>query len=214
MNYIIASSKEWRPGMVENVQRRVGGKVTRVVDPGELSLSNLDKINPELIFFPHWSEIIPSEIHSRYECVIFHMTDLPFGRGGSPLQNLISRGIYETKISAIRCVEELDAGPVYMKRDLSLYGSAQEIYMRASEIIEDMIVTIITDRPEPKEQEGDVVVFKRRKREDGNIAHLSSLEQVHDFIRMLDADRYPRAYLETEHMVLEFSRSSLRNGHI
>ena len=31
------------------------------------------------------------EIHENYKCIIFHMTDLPFGRGGSPLQNLISR---------------------------------------------------------------------------------------------------------------------------
>jgi len=28
------------------------------------------------------------------------MTDLPFGRGGSPFQNLIARGIYDTKIIA------------------------------------------------------------------------------------------------------------------
>ncbi len=49
----------------------------------------------------------------NFNCVVFHMTDLPFGRGGSPLQNLISRGIYKTKISAIKVVKEIDAGPIY-----------------------------------------------------------------------------------------------------
>ena len=59
------------------------------------------------------------------------MTDVPFGRGGSPLQNLISRGIYETKISAFRCVAEMDAGPVYPKRPFSLAEGRQASSSRA-----------------------------------------------------------------------------------
>ena len=47
------------------------------------------------------------------------MTDLPYGRGGSPLQNLIVRGHKHTMISAIKCVKELDAGPIYLKKPLT-----------------------------------------------------------------------------------------------
>jgi len=36
--------------------------------------------------------IILKEIFENYEIILFHMTDLPYGRGGSPLQNLIVRG--------------------------------------------------------------------------------------------------------------------------
>ena len=67
------------------------------------------------------------------------MTDLPFGRGGSPLQNLVERGIYETKVSAIRCCKELDGGDVYMKKPLSLWGTAEEIYLRAAELTKEMM---------------------------------------------------------------------------
>ncbi len=63
------------------------------------------------------------------------MTDLPFGRGGSPLQNLIVRGHKQTKISAIKVVEAMDAGDVYLKEELDLYGTADEIFMRASKIV-------------------------------------------------------------------------------
>lgn len=55
------------------------------------------------------------------------MTDLPYGRGGSPLQNLIKRNIENTKISAIKVVKDLDAGDIYLKRDLNLNGTADEI---------------------------------------------------------------------------------------
>ena len=49
----------------------------------------------------------------RYDCVIFHMTDLPYGRGGSPLQNLIIRGYKKTNVVSNKCVGEVDAGPIY-----------------------------------------------------------------------------------------------------
>ena len=213
-SYAIATSKNWRYNLVQNIGLRTGAHVSLIQGSENLTKNYLDAIGVSRIFFPHWSNIIPAEIYERYECIIFHMTDLPFGRGGSPLQNLISRGIYETKISALRCVEELDAGPIYMKRPIALYGTAQEIYMRANAVIEDMIISIIKDRPEPKEQSGEPVIFKRRNERDGDIAALMTLGQVHDFIRMLDADGYPRAFLETENLRFEFSRSSIRADHI
>ncbi len=67
-------------------------EVLRIRDPKDLEVSKLLEFSPRYIFFPHWSWIIPKEIYEKFECVIFHMTDLPFGRGGSPLQNLIVRG--------------------------------------------------------------------------------------------------------------------------
>src|SRR5262245_52018328 len=88
--------------------------VTRIRTPDQLSLETLRAIGPRYVFFPHWSDRIPSDVHSNFECVIFHMTDVPFGRGGSPLQNLIVRGITKTRLTALRCVEEMDAGPVYI----------------------------------------------------------------------------------------------------
>lgn len=159
------------------------------------------------IFIPHWSYIIPEEIYLNYECIVFHMTDLPYGRGGSPLQNLIERGHTETKISALRVVKELDAGPVYLKRDLPLTGTAEEILTESNNVIERMIVEILTEDLKPIEQEGEVVKFKRRKPEDSNIAKVEELKIVYDYIRMLDAQGYPHAYLETSNLKFEFTNA-------
>lgn len=62
------------------------------------------------------------------------MTDVPYGRGGSPLQNLILAGHADTQLTALKMVEEMDAGPVYAKRPLSLEGKAQDIYEKAGEL--------------------------------------------------------------------------------
>ena len=215
MNIIIAYSKPWYKKIVTNLMEKYPNVTFYSIETEEsFTESNLNEIKPDYIFLPHWSFIIKENIYKKYNCVIFHMTDLPFGRGGSPLQNLIARGIYETKISAIRCVKELDAGPVYLKTPLSLYGNAEEIYMRAASTVVGMISEIIEHNLEPVQQVGDVVEFKRRQPHEGNIAELETLEQVYDYIRMLDAKGYPKAFIETEKLVFEFERSALKDGEI
>ena len=200
--------------MVKVLFSRTGSDFLLISDPKDLTTTRLASINPKFIFFPHWSHRIDSSIFEKFESVIFHMTDLPYGRGGSPLQNLITRSIYETKISALRCVEEIDAGPIYLKKSFSLYGSAEEIFLRASAVIEDMIVEMLTNLPEPMPQEGVSTVFKRRRPEDGNLATAQSLEQVFDLIRMLDADGYPNAFLNIGPFKLEFSRATRRTDQV
>jgi methionyl-tRNA formyltransferase len=96
-----------------------------------------------------------------------------------------------------------------MKRPLSLSGTAEEILQRASGLVEEMIVEIVRSRSEPVPQVGQVVEFKRRQPKDGNISELDTLAGTYDFIRMLDADGYPPAFIDTEHMHLEFSNAEL-----
>jgi methionyl-tRNA formyltransferase len=139
------------------------------------------------------------------------MTDVPYGRGGSPLQNLITRGHKETVISALRMTSDMDAGPVYMKARLPLDGSAQEIFERASTIVFDMISEIATEDISPVPQVGEPVVFKRRRPEESVLPDRGTLESLYDHIRMLDADTYPRAYLIHNQFRLEFFGAK-RNG--
>ena len=186
-----------------------GYEVLRLRSPKELVLNKIRQIQPDIIFFPHWSWLIPEEIYANFECVIFHMTDLPYGRGGSPLQNLIVRGHKDTKLTALRCVKELDAGPIYLKRSLSLTGTAEEILQNASELMLGMILEIVQNHQVPIQQQGDPVVFRRRHPEDSNLAPLTELSQVYDYVRMFDAEGYPHAFIDTEQFHIEFSDAKL-----
>ena len=76
----------------KNLKTKLNHEFFVIRDKKDLNIKYINEINPRFIFFAHWSSIIPKSIHEDFECVIFHMTDLPYGRGGSPLQNLIVRG--------------------------------------------------------------------------------------------------------------------------
>lgn len=212
MRCVIAGSRPWCTRISEVVSRQCGVECVNVSRPDELVPEGMAALKPRYIFFPHWSWIIPESIWGKYECVIFHMTDVPYGRGGSPLQNLIARGHTETRLSALRCTGELDAGPVYLKRPLSLFGSAEEIYLRANALMAEMITEIATRRPEPTPQAGEVVPFRRRTPAESDMSSVAGLQGVFDHIRMLDAEGYPLAFLEIGNLRLEFSRASLRSN--
>jgi len=205
---IIVSEKEWNKQLISTLRNQHKNANWVLIDAkDDFNIQTLQALQVNKIFIPHWSYIIPEEIYANYECIVFHMTDLPYGRGGSPLQNLIVRGHTTTKISALRVVKELDAGPIYLKSDLTLSGTAQEIFSSANDVIEGMITAILNNQLVPIEQEGEIVHFKRRKPQDSNIYELDDLRKVYDYIRMLDADGYPPAFLETAHLKLEFTKA-------
>ena len=216
MNYVLATSRPWNEVLSSRLEVKTGHTFQLITRKEELTEERLRGIEPRYIFFPHWSHIIPASIHSNYECVIFHMTDLPYGRGGSPLQNLIQRGHQETQISALRCVAELDAGPIYMKRRLCLGGAASEIFLRAAGIIESMIEDIIRLEPVPQQQQGEITTFRRRTPDESDLARaqISNLNGFFDFIRMLDADGYPKAFIQYGGYRYEFSRANIYDGRI
>ncbi len=214
-NYVVATIRPWNLETYQNVIKHFPGSWHLITDPNDLTAEKIAKLKPRFIFFPHWSHPVSKEILDLTECVCFHETDLPYGRGGSPIQNLIAKGHRETVITALRMVDELDAGPVYMKRSLSLDGLAEEIFVRASKIIAEMIKAIITEHPEPVSQVGEPTLFKRRKSGQSKIPQgLNTLEELFDHIRMLDAADYPRAYLEYGGFRWEISRPALKTSEI
>lgn len=209
--YLLVTSKPWHDYLFKQLEARPNERWHRFTDFEEFKLQKLLELRPEKIFIPHWSFIIPKAIWQNYECIVFHMTDLPYGRGGSPLQNLIIRGHNKTVISALRVNAGLDTGDIYVKKPLSLEGNAQEIFERSAPIIQSIIEDIIENQIDPKPQEGEVISFKRRKPEEGKMNALEELKEVFNYIRMLDAEGYPSAYIETGSFKLEFSNASFKN---
>ena len=206
--YVVAAIKPWNVAAFKRRAPGLPGGWHFVETPDKLTVGALERISPRYVFFPHWSWRVPAEIIAGFECVCFHMTDVPYGRGGSPLQNLISRGHTSTMLTALRMVDELDAGPVYLKQPLSLEGRAEEIFERAADLIYDMIGDIIVREPAPVPQQGEVVVFSRRAPHDSELPRSGSAATLYDFIRMLDAPTYPKAFLEWGNWRLEFDQAS------
>jgi methionyl-tRNA formyltransferase len=213
-SYVVVGRHPWNRRVFEERIQVLPGRWHYVDDPEALTPERLQALTPRYVFFLHWSARVPSAVLDRFECVCFHMTDLPYGRGGSPLQNLIARGHRETQVTALRMTEAFDAGPVYLKRPLSLEGNDEEIFIRSSRVAADMIEEMLRGEPEPVPQQGEPVVFRRRTPEQSRIAGVMSLDELYDHIRMLDARGYPQAFLDLDGFRYTFRRAALYDGRI
>ncbi len=214
MNYLVAAIGDWNKNLFDKQVKNLPGKWAFASTPDELKEKLSTGFEPRYVFFPHWRWIVPEEILNHYECVCFHMTDVPYGRGGSPLQNLIVRGHKDTVLTTLRMEKGLDTGPVYSKNPLSLEGKAEEIYIRASELTWEMIAEMIATEPEAVAQQGEPVLFKRRTPEQSEIPQDLTIEQVYDYIRMLDAPGYPKAFFQTVGYHLDFEDAELTGNEV
>lgn len=212
-NYVIACSKEW---FNDYSKTKDFNKLNihRISKREELDLEFLKRVNPRYIFFPHWSWKVDPEIFERYECVAFHIAPLPFGRGGSPIQNLIIRGFKNAPVCALRMTNTLDGGPIYNSMDISLDGRLTEIFERIACSVEKLILQICSTNPVPIEQKGDPEVFKRLSERDNELLSDHSLGILYDRIRMVDGYDYPRAYIKYGDYRLYFSNAKIENDEL
>ena len=116
MKVLICNAKDWF-ALDDTISNQ--HDVRTVSLSSELSQDFLNQFAPDLIFFIHWHWIVDDWVYDNYEAIVFHTAPLPYGRGGSPIQNLILRGFDEAPVCALKMTGDLDVGPIYTKRDIS-----------------------------------------------------------------------------------------------
>jgi methionyl-tRNA formyltransferase len=212
-SYVVAASKEWFKEHPKSSEYK-SLDVVEIQTKSQLNLEFLEKINPRYIFFPHWSWKVSPEIYEQYECVVFHTAPLPFGRGGSPIQNLILRGIENSPVCALRMTGILDGGPIYDSIEISLDGTISEILSKIAVCVEKLIVKICQEKIIPKEQGGDIVVFDRLTYADNQLKSEFSKKELFDRIRMVDGAGYKNAYINFGNYKIEFTESYIASDEL
>ena len=135
-------------------------------------------------------------IFRRFFCIQFH--SLPKFRGGSPCNQILKRN-KKTKLTAFKIDNKLDTGEICLIKSLSLNGRASEIYSRIERISIKMIIKLsLMKKIIFKPQKGRSSFFKRRLPSESKISlkEFNNPKKLYDFLRMLDAEDYPNAFLE------------------
>jgi len=182
-----------------------------------INLKKINQIKPRIIFFIFWSKKVPEKIFSNFLCIQFHSSDLPKFKGGSPIQNQILSKIYKTKLSAFQINKKIDGGDICMKSNISLYGKAENIYKNIEKKALEMILKISKKKKISfKKQKGRSSFYYRRKPYQSDLSYVinKKLDEIYDFIRMLDANNYPKAYYILGNKKIELSDVSLNDQFV
>jgi len=150
----------------------------------------------DVCFLLSCSRIVENQfLRKNKNNIVVHASDLPKGRGFSPLQWQILEGKNEIVLTVIEAVDEVDAGPYYLKEKVTYDGSELLVEMR--ERLGNKIIGLCKyfinnkDTLKPIEQVGESTFFRRRTRKDDEIDPNKTIVELFNQLRIADNEKYP-----------------------
>lgn len=127
--------------------------------------------------------------------IVVHASDLPKGKGFSPLQWQILKGFDSIVLTLFEVVEEVDAGPYYLKKEIEFNGTEllQELRETMARKIIEMSVDYVSEfyNIVSIEQSGEETFFPRRRAKDDEIDVNKTISEQFNHFRIADNEKYP-----------------------
>jgi methionyl-tRNA formyltransferase len=153
-----------------------------------------DVVSGDILCLLSCEKIFNSLGMNRHNLVV-HESDLPQGKGWSPLTWQILEGQNIIPITLFEASEVVDSGPVYFKDHIVLKGNELigEIRQKQGDATIDLIVKFIKSLPEVEgfEQKGDESFYPKRTIIDSKLDLEKSLNDQFNLLRVCDNERYP-----------------------
>lgn len=134
---------------------------------------------------------------NKYNLIV-HESDLPKGKGWSPLTHQILSGENKIPITLFEADDTFDGGNVYFKDIIELNGTEliDEIRKKQADITFKLINRFLDENNKTgKCQVGHETFYKKRTPKDSKIDVNDSIVNQFNLLRVVDNERYP-AYFE------------------
>ena len=165
-----------------------------------------DVIKGEVLCLLSCEKIFKKLNYNNYNLVI-HESDLPLGKGWSPLTWQVLEGKNEIPVTLFEAAESVDAGEIYAKEYIKLNGSEllPEIKDQQGKITIKLILSFLKNFPmKGKKQVGEATFYDRRKAEHSELDIDKSIADQFNLLRVCDNERYPAyfSYRGSEYKIL------------
>lgn len=135
--------------------------------------------------------------YNDYNLVV-HESELPYGKGWSPLTWQVLEGKCKIPITLFEATEAVDSGRIYAQDVIELNGSEllSEIKHKQGLKTIDLILKFFNCFPmEGKKQKGKETFYKRRTLKDSELDIDKTITEQFDLLRISDNERYPAYFL-------------------
>jgi methionyl-tRNA formyltransferase len=182
-------------------------KLLKSLPAAEITVANEPPFSStpfEFCLILSYEKILPEAFLSenKYNLVV-HGSDLPKGKGMSPITWQILEGKNSIPLSLFEARKELDAGDIYLRSTLELsgYELVEEIRQKQAAATVELISLFFEKYPdiEGVSQKGEDTFYRRRKREDGELDINKSLKEQFNLLRISDNEKYPAFFKVNGH---------------
>jgi len=152
----------------------------------------------DFCFCLSFSKILPKEVrdHFRHTLVV-HASDLPSGKGWSPLTWQILEGKNRIPVTLFEAQDSIDSGPIYAQRIISFVGyelidSLRKKLANATyELCSWFVSTYPLSADQAKNQNGTESFYPRRGPEDSRLDVNKTIAEQFNLFRVVDNQSYP-----------------------
>ena len=131
--------------------------------------------------------------------LVIHESDLPKGRGWSPLTWQVLEGENEIPITLFEAAEDVDAGVIYSQEIVTFNGDELIDELRAAQGNSSIrqIISFVLNYPKNKgrEQTGIPQYYRKRSEKDSQLDVDKTIKEQFNLLRVVDNERYP-AFIE------------------
>ena len=137
----------------------------------------------------------PDVISRNRRNLVVHESDLPAGRGFSPVQWQILNGQNAIPICLFEAVGEPDSGPVIYRDTMTFEGHelSSEIRRQQGEKTVELCLRFMKEQAPPvgEPQSGEASAYPRRTGEDSRLDPERSIAEQFDLLRVVDNENFP-----------------------
>ncbi|MBU0729462.1 MAG: UDP-glucuronic acid dehydrogenase [Proteobacteria bacterium] len=163
----------------------------------ELVNAKHELLGGDILFLISCHEIIGLDIRSMYQkTLVIHASDLPRGRGWSPLVWQILEGHNCITVSLLEAEDAVDSGKIWTQKKMYLEG--HELYNEINDQlfqIELDLLSFAVDNLQsikPRQQEvSEATYYTRRNPGQSKLDTMKSIADQFDLLRISDPQRYP-----------------------
>lgn len=144
------------------------------------------------LFLVSCTELIGKAVRDSYKHVlVLHESDLPKGRGWSPVAWQIIEGKDEITVSLLEAAANVDSGDVWFKEEVYIPRDAlaDEISARVWEVKKKLILRAL-DGASPRKQMGEPSYYRRRTPQDSRLDPDKTIAEQFDLLRICEP-RFP-----------------------
>jgi len=207
------------------IQLLVDNKASWIVPYAEQLCSTLIQLKHESRLIFRHDEVLEGDILCLLSCekvfknlslnkfnLVVHESDLPEGKGWSPVTWQILEGKSTIPITLFEAADTIDSGQIYSQAYISLDGTEllDEIKHKQGAVTQSLILSFIECLPDIKvrPQSGDETFYPRRRPDDSRLDVHKSLYEQFDLLRVCDNERYPAHFTmrNKEYVIKIYSR--------
>jgi len=137
------------------------------------------------------------KLHLNKNNIVIHPSDLPKGKGWSPLTWQILERKNIIPISLFEATNEMDAGDIYIKDNIILDGSElfDEIKHKQGIKTIQMVLKYINEQPRKVKQSGNSTFYKRRTPKNSKLDINKTILENFNLLRVCSNKFYPAFFV-------------------